>query len=48
MSVPDHELDEPDPDICEYHGRMRPCGVCRWDHLEMRAEMLREEREDER
>lgn len=29
MSVPDHELDEPDDELCEEHRQPRPCWRCR-------------------
>lgn len=29
MSIPDHELDE--PDYCELHGRELPCWLCEQD-----------------
>lgn len=31
MSVPDHELDEPDPLLCAEHGQAQPCKECRWE-----------------
>lgn len=38
MSVPDHELDEPDPLWCEEHDRARPCRECWREHAEARAD----------
>lgn len=42
MSLPDHQLDEPDECLCEEHGEARPCKYCRFEAMEQRAEELRE------
>lgn len=47
MSVAECEEDEPDPCLCELHGRPYPCQYCRFDAMEARAEMEREERDYE-
>lgn len=36
MSIPDHEIDE--PDYCEAHGRVLPCDVCRREWEDERLE----------
>jgi hypothetical protein len=43
MSIPDHELDEPDEALCE-HDRPWPCEQCRFDKAMEDADLLRDER----
>lgn len=45
MSVPDHDIDEPDEALCAEHGTPRPCKYCQFEHLMQLAEEAREERE---
>lgn len=46
MSVPDHELD--DPDYCERHGLELPCRECRRDWDDVRADWAIQERQEGR
>ena len=46
MSIPDHELEEPDPRLCEEHSRVIPCRICKLDTYEYQQETRRENRSD--
>lgn len=45
MSVPDKDLDKPEPTFCFAHGRPHPCQYCKFERQMQRAEELYEERE---
>lgn len=36
MSVPDRELDEPEPSFCLEHGQQYPCPFCRSEEYDER------------
>ena len=48
MSLPDSQLDEPDPRVCEEHGEAIPCRACWAEAREYKAECNREERHEPR
>lgn len=43
-TTPPHDYD--DDELCE-HGKPYPCSYCKFDALEMRADILREERAED-
>ena len=45
MGVPDCQIEEDEEsDYCEVHeGRLKPCPVCRYESMEDRADLLRDE-----
>lgn len=43
MSVPERFLDPPDDQLCEEHGRLLPCRMCRDEREMERWELERED-----